>query len=60
MNHKIKIMEDMKDTDASFVTSLVAIGRAVDNVDKIRQMGKPVTFISKHAIDGKFLFVDHW
>lgn len=60
MNHKIKIMEDMKDTDASFVTSLVAIGRAVDNVDKIRQMDKPVTFISKHAIDGKFLFVDHW
>lgn len=58
MNNKIKIMDDVE--DASSVTCLVAIGRPLYNVDQAREIDKTVTFISKHAMDGKFIFVDNW
>lgn len=46
--------------DITSMTCLIAVGRKLDNFSGTYQVENPGSFVSKHAVDGKFLFVDHW
>lgn len=52
------------DGDSCNLSCLVAIGRVLPHISTVaatsqaRSNVKPIQFISRHALDGKFLFVD--
>lgn len=58
-------LEDETETDSCNLSCLVAVGRILPHISTIavahsqaNQNAKPIQFISRHTLDGKFLFVD--
>lgn len=64
---KIGLEEHEADSDGDpcNLSCLVAIGRILPHISTVaaaiqsRTNVRPIQFISRHALDGKFLFVDH-
>lgn len=52
------------DSDSSNLSCLVAIGRILPHISTVALTGhsdkaqRPIQFVSRHALDGKFIFVD--
>lgn len=48
------------DGDSCNLSCLVAIGRIMPHISTVAatSQSRPIQFVSRHALDGKFLFVD--